>query len=64
MPVEIVMLDKLKYVHLSHCYMRLGLCKSEMLVKGWKGLNFQLLIKFWQSGSKTEVLCVLSTIEL
>ena len=32
--MEIVMLDKLKYVQLSHCYMRLGLCKLEMLVKG------------------------------
>lgn len=27
-------------------------------------MNFQLLIKFWQSGSKTEVLCVLRTKEL
>jgi len=35
-----------------------------MLVKGSKGMNFQLLIKFWQSGSKTDVLCVLRTIEL
>lgn len=47
MSMETVMLDELKYVQLSHYYMRLGLCKLEMLMKGWKGMNFQLLIKFW-----------------
>jgi hypothetical protein len=34
MSMETVMLDELKYVQLSHYYMRLGLCKLEMLMKG------------------------------
>lgn len=58
------MLYRLKYIQLSHCYVKLGLYKLKSLVKGWKGMNFKLLIKCWQNGSKKEMIHVLRTIGL
>jgi hypothetical protein len=50
------MLGRQKCIQLSHLYLNLVPSRIKLLLKSWKDIKHQALIKFWKNWSKQEVI--------